>query len=285
MPACRLIVHADDFGLTKHVNDGINRTFQHGILTSTSIMATGQAFDHAVEISAQTPSLDLGVHLTLVEEVPILPPEQIHTLVGKTDRFIENAVEFTRHLILGKIDLNEVRAELEAQIVKVMDHGLAISHLDSHQHLHVLPGVRDIVVELAKRFGIKAIRLPRERPYRYMLTWPLMPTRLSQMLVLNLMSNRVSIKGLATTDTFMGFFVGGRLSTAKLSDILNCLPANKTCELMCHPGFVDHSYSHWQYHHEEELEALCDKNIIDWLQDRDVQLISYQDLSQQASSE
>jgi predicted glycoside hydrolase/deacetylase ChbG (UPF0249 family) len=159
----RLIVHGDDFGLAAAVNEGITQAHRHGILTSTSLIACGAAFDHAVSWSRETPSLDVGVHLTLVEEEPLQPPSSIPTLVTDSGRLHRNAWTFTRRYVTGQISLREVRLELDAQIRRVTEAGITPSHLDSHQHLHALPGIMRIVVELARRHQIAAVRLPRER--------------------------------------------------------------------------------------------------------------------------
>ncbi len=277
----RLIVHADDFGLTERVNEGIVRAFRDGIVTSTSVMANGQAFEHAVELYRHSPGLDLGVHLTLVEETPVSPAERVPTLLGETDRFVDNAVTFSRRLLFGKINLGEVRDELDAQIAKVVDSGLHVSHLDSHQHVHVLPGVCDIVIALAKRYGIKVIRLPREPLRGYMLTQPAKLARLSQLVVLNALCRLSSARNLKCADTFIGFFYGGQLSKTRLCDLVARLPNNQTCELMCHPGAADSTcqYSHWHYNHVEELEALCDPEVYAQLQRNNVELISYNEFT------
>ncbi|HEY4713486.1 MAG TPA: ChbG/HpnK family deacetylase, partial [Aquirhabdus sp.] len=118
---CKLIVHADDFGISEQVNDGILKAHLNGILTSTSIMATGAAFDHAVSISNSVPSLDVGIHLTLVEEKPLLEMRQISSLLDNNGRFYGHATIFTKKYLFGKIRIDEVVHELDAQIQKVLD--------------------------------------------------------------------------------------------------------------------------------------------------------------------
>ena len=154
-----LIVHADDFGLTSSINAGIIDAHLNGILTSSSIMANGKAFDEAVDLAFSVPTLDVGVHLTLVEETPLVPPGEVPSLVSKNKKLLPNARSvFLRHL-KNQLNLQHIRAELEAQITKVTATGLPISHVDGHQHLHVLPGVFPIVIELAEKYNIGAIRV------------------------------------------------------------------------------------------------------------------------------
>ena len=130
----RLIVHADDFGLSHAANSGIVRAFNEGILTSTSVMPTGRAYEQGVRQLSEVDDLDLGIHLTLVEERPVSAPDSITTLVQGNGTLHSNSRHFANRYVRGAIDINEVRVELEAQIVKALNDGLAVSHLDSHQH-------------------------------------------------------------------------------------------------------------------------------------------------------
>ena len=146
----KLLVHADDFGLSEEVNEGILRAHRDGVLTSTSLMANGAAFEHAVGLTRTTPSLDVGIDLTLVEERPILDPREIPSLVDKDGRFHPHITTLAKLYLQGKIRPEEVHRELEAQIRKVRSHGVAISHADSHQHAHMLPDILRTTVELAR---------------------------------------------------------------------------------------------------------------------------------------
>ncbi len=181
----KLIVNADDFGISGEVNEGIRLAHLNGVLTSTSIMPVGESFAEAVALSATLPELDIGIHLTLVGERPLLPADRIPTLVDENGRFHAHATVFMRRFLLGKIDRHEVHAELEAQVQKVLESGLDVSHLDTHQHLHALPPVLREVTSIAKQYGILRIRRPAERLRRYMFGNPGGLGRIAQMLVLN----------------------------------------------------------------------------------------------------
>ena len=133
----QLIVNADDLGLTPAVNRGIVRAFQNGIVTSASLLVTGGAFEEAVALARQNPKLDVGLHLTLVEERAVLDPDAIPTLVDQSGRFPRTSAEFIRRAILGGISWYEVEREIAAQIALFQKTGLPLSHLDSHQHLHM----------------------------------------------------------------------------------------------------------------------------------------------------
>jgi hopanoid biosynthesis associated protein HpnK len=277
----KLIVHADDFGLSEKVNDGILHAHLHGILTSASVMANGRAFEHAIRICRSVPTLDVGVHLTLVEEPPVLPREQIPSLVNGEGRFHRHAMTFLKKYVAGRIRLTEVRRELEAQIERVASSGIGISHLDSHQHLHILPQILNLTVDLAGEYGIPAIRLPYETPRFYMLGSRKTFSRLPQLLGLNLFCQLGRKAIPLRTAHFAGFFFGGNLQKKNLHKALQFLPSTETCELMCHPGLEDEyaAYRHWRYHWAEELLALTDPEIADFLSARGIRLISYRQLA------
>ena len=277
---CRLIVHADDFGLSEAVNNGVLKAHKEGIVTSTSLMSTGTAFRHAVDLAIATPSLDVGVHLTLVEEAPVLPPQAIPTLVDDQGHLHSNAGSFLKRYLRGKISLHEVQRELEAQVRQAHDAGLTISHLDSHQHLHAIPGVWSIVQGLATQFDIAAVRYPRESIHRYMLSdyarWP----RLAQLCALNGFCASVNRGGTKSPEHFVGFFYGGHLDRTHLEIVLLHLPKGGVCELMCHPGLAasPENYSHWSYRWQDELHALTDPGVKALLLENSIELISYKDL-------
>src|SRR5881296_625665 len=119
----RLIVHADDFGLSERINDGIVQAHRHGIVTSTSIMANGEAFAHAVALAQSAPTLDLGIHLTLIEERPVVSPAELPSLVDAAGGLHPHAIQFCQRYFSGRINLKEVRKELEAQVEKVLATG------------------------------------------------------------------------------------------------------------------------------------------------------------------
>ena len=142
----KLVVNADDFGLSIKVNEGILCAHQNGILTSTSIMANGMAFQHAVDTWKSNPTLDVGIHLTLVGEKPLLNPDVIPDLVNKKGICHQHAKDFVMKYMMGKISQKQIYQELEAQVVKVLDQGIVISHVDSHQHIHMLPQILSVVI-------------------------------------------------------------------------------------------------------------------------------------------
>lgn len=275
-----LIVHGDDFGLDERINEGIFLAHKHGVLTSTSVIANGEAFKDAVDIYNSVPSLDVGVHLTLVEEKPLLDPNRIASLVGEDGRFYSNVVEFGKRYMTGRINFGEVRAELCAQIKKVKEHNIFVTHLDSHQHIHLLPKVLEISLELARLHEVPAVRIPRESFQLQLINKPRLLFRAAQLLIMRFFCYRGRNAHTVRTDYFFGFLYGGHLHKQNLLRLLAALPQSGTCELMCHPGSYDSgaSYNHWGYHWSIELEALTDPEIREEISRRKIRLISYREL-------
>ena len=275
----QLIVNADDLGLTPGVNRGILRAFQDGIVTSASLLVTGSAFEEAVALARQNPELDVGLHLTLVEERAVLGREILPTLVDETGRFPRTSGEFFRRTFLGRISWDEVEREIAAQIARFQKTGLRLSHLDSHQHLHMFPPVLQIVRRLARRIDNVWIRNSagpwRKSPGTLMRRWV-------KQLGLNLtcLSAR-SLHGPPLPqmpDGMFGFEVSGCLTRSALGQILRKIP-DGLYELICHPGEGDketcRQYRHWGYRWAEELEALTASETRCLLEEQKIALTSF----------
>lgn len=246
-------------------------------MTSTSLMPTGLAFDEAVALASATPSLDVGVHLTLVAERPALPARAIPSLVGGDGRFHSSVRGFARRYALGRIRRAEVTRELEAQVARVLAAGLRPTHLDSHQHVHMLPGILDSVLQVSRHFGVPWIRLPAERsPWRGLGAGVV---RVAEALVLTAVSLPARRRLPARTDGIVGFLVGGRLDRAGLRLILRQLPTHGLWELVCHPGLADPAspYGGWGYNWAGELDALTDPEIASEIRALGIRLVSFRE--------
>ena len=274
----RLIVNADDFGLSEAVNRAVIEAHEHGIVTSTSIMAGGGAFEHAAALASRCPTLDVGVHLTLTEQRPVA--DSVPSLVGADGQFAPHATDFARRWLRGGISLSDVRKELDAQIRRVRAHGVRPTHLDGHQHVHVLPGIARVVAELAREHGIGAVRVPTERPRGYMLRDIGGLKRLAEQIVLGTFGALSPLRHLRRVDRFVGFFFGGRLDERNLRTVLASLPTHGTVELMCHPGLDDPAspYGHWGYSWAAETAALTSPDVRALLAELGVRLIGYRDV-------
>jgi predicted glycoside hydrolase/deacetylase ChbG (UPF0249 family) len=281
MQTLRLIVHGDDFGFSESINHGIVHAHTDGILTSASLAAAGGAFDHAVALARTHPTLDLGVHLTLTGERSAAPPESVPSLLHDGASLWPNPAEFLQRYVRGVISMAEVERELNAQITRVLDEGLSISHLDGHQHLHALPHIRGIVAALARRYGIGFVRRPRERLRAFMLRDPRRLGRAAATLALRLLCASPPGWHTRSTDHFVGFYFGGRLDRTNLATLIGVLPHTGTCELMCHPGADSSESGHFasDYDRRAECDALCDPDIVRDLRKRDIGLVSFADIA------
>lgn len=273
----KLIINADDFGLAKCVNLGIVESFTKGVLTSASIMANGQAFDDAVLLSKQYPSLSLGIHLSLVEEKPVLPTNEIPSLIDKkSGRLYQNYSSFIRAFLLRKIQLLDIEKELKAQIEMVLNANITPSHINSHQHLHMLPLILNIVLKLAKKYNIQWIRNTYD-----VLTYQNSIAQKGLQVLGYIGKKTILKKKLKTTDSFLGTKFSGNMSEDALFYMLNNLPQGIS-ELMCHPGDEDEvlhrSYGHWHYHWSQEKNALLQK-VKGMIYQKGILLTNYHDLS------
>ncbi len=157
-----LIVNADDLGWTEGVNRGIAEAHRNGIVTSTSLLANGTAFASGVELARSTPGLGVGVHLNLSDGAPVAARELVTSLVNDSGEFEGGPESLLLRIASRGVELREVEQEWEAQIEKVRDAGIQPTHLDGHKHVHMLPGLFEIALRLAKRYGIGALRVAHE---------------------------------------------------------------------------------------------------------------------------
>lgn len=283
-----LIINADDFGLHEAVNAAIARGHSEGIISSATLMAGAGAFLDAVAIAKRLPRLSVGVHLTLVGERPVAAPRQVASLLEKDGLFSKQYPQFLSRYLRGLVSKSEIRLELTAQIEKVLQQGLAISHLDSHQHLHVFPGILEIVLELAETYRIPALRIPRE-PYFFSGGYPCglgrWAGRCGLSFLAGLARDKARTRKMAMPDNFFGMLAGGNLQEQYLCKILTALPQGCS-EIMLHPGTNSAALQAvfgWPYAWEKELAAVCSPNIRTLLEQEQITLISYADLNKKGT--
>ena len=279
-----LIVNADDFGLHSAVNHGIIEGYEKGCIRSTSFIAAGAAAEEAAALAQKHPGLGVGIHLTLVAEHPVLPPSEVPSLIGKNGRFLPDHVAFIRRYMTGGVRREELYAECEAQILRAKKMGFHLTHIDSHQHLHVLPGVVKVILALAKKYGFTKMRLPAE-PFLFTGGYPTSAGRYAAKCSLTscarMAKNAIRNAGIVTPDSFFGMLAGGHLYTPHFLSILRALP-NGVTEIMVHPGkdnrILDDIY-HWAYHWEEELASVTSAEAMKMIEELQIRLISYEELT------
>ena len=282
-----LIVNADDFGIHEYVNKAVIEGYFSGIITSASIIAQGIAFDNAVLLAKEYPDLKIGIHLTLVGEKPLEETFNVPSLLNSDLDSLKNGhTSFIKDYLLGKIKLQEVKKELKAQIEKVLssDIGKNITHFDSHQHLHVLPGIVDIIIELALEFNIKNIRVPAE-PFFFFGGYKTDISRFIGRTGLSFFAkvakNKFKKAGISYPDNFFGMLAGGNLREELLFNIIDKLPYG-TSEIMVHPGYDDNILKNsfnWEYNWQSEFKALTSLNIREKIKREKINLMSFAELN------
>jgi predicted glycoside hydrolase/deacetylase ChbG (UPF0249 family) len=261
-----LIVNADDFGLCKEISTGIIKAYSQGIVTSTSVVVNGRYFKEAIGLLKDT-GIDAGIHLTFTGgEKPV--SGDVGGLVDNNGFFLKSYKEVIPRILFKKFNRNALRKELSEQIRMLRDYNIPVSHIDSHQHLHMLPGVRDIVTELAKLFNIRWIRVPHSGMSG-------IKSILMDMLGKSLRS-KLKEHNLSFTDSFKGFEYGGHMDEANLFSLLKGLDSGMT-ELMVHPGYNASQQYDWGYAWEDELKALTSINIKALIKDMNITLTSFKE--------
>jgi predicted glycoside hydrolase/deacetylase ChbG (UPF0249 family) len=247
-----LIVNADDFGFTHGVNEGILEAHREGILTSTTLMANGAAFEQAVRLAAGNPTLDVGCHLTLIGGASLLAP---------FGRLPSTVAELLKTLVAGRLCIYE---ELAAQVRRILEAGIIPTHLDSHKHTHVLPPVLDAVARLSEEFRIPWVRRPLDVP-----------------LLKALHRRALERHHCRATDHFAGRSLTGRFGTGELVRLILTLPIGTT-EFMCHPGYctpdLQVAHTRLKESRERELKALTAPETRRALNEAQVQLVSFREL-------
>ena len=239
----RLIVNADDFGLTTGVNRGILELHQAGLVTSATLMARADATDQAIEIARATPTLGVGCHIVLVDGDPALPPQQITSLLApSTGQFFPTLPPFLSLLFRGQIRAEEIEAETAAQIQILQSNGLDLTHIDSHKHIHMFPQVLRPVLRAARSRGIRIVRNPFEPVWAVRATTHAGFIRTAQVSILRGFQSTwrriLAEEGFTTTDGTIAVTGTGVLDAAMLRQILEQAPEG-TWELVTHPGYND----------------------------------------------
>jgi hopanoid biosynthesis associated protein HpnK len=239
----RLILNADDFGLTAGVNRAIIELHRAGVLTSASLMARAAATDKAIELALATPSLGVGCHVVLVDGEPVLHAQDLRTLVDqRTGRFHPTPNVFLKRLLTGRIRTAEIEADANAQISLLQSRGVRLTHIDTHKHLHIFPAVLRPVLRAAQAAGIRAVRNPFEPEWSRSATQGAPWSRRAQMRMLRLLEPTfrriVAEEGFTTTDGAIGVLATGTLDSNTVSSLLRNLPEG-TWELVTHPGYND----------------------------------------------
>jgi len=283
-----LIVNADDLGWTAGVNRGIAEAHRNGIVTSASLLTNGEAFAEAVELARDSSGLGVGVHLNLNDGPPVAPRESVPSLVNEAGEFEGGPDGLLLKIATRGLSMREVEIEWGAQISKARDAGIEPTHLDGHKHVHMLPGLFEIALRLAKRYGIGAIRVSHEASsLRAALSTG--ERRAAAVLKQGVQARGLKLlardarkqaerAGVSTADYFCGIAQTGELTKEGVARLLRSLPEGTT-ELMCHPGYADDALrktsTRLQGSRQKEVEILTDKEIRNLVASQGIRLIDY----------
>ena len=289
----RLIINADDFGMTAGVNRAIVEAHRAGTVTSATLMANEAATDEAIAIASQNPSLRIGCHVVLVDGHPLSNPDSVPSLIGSRNgaraAFRKGIVDLAIASAVGKPRVTEIQNEAAAQIERLASRGLRLSHVDCHMHSHILPPVLLAVLQAALDHGVKAVRNPFEPSWSVAVThknsslrsW----NRSAQVTVLRLLHSKFRSKvnqhGMKTTDGTSGIAVTGLLDRELLMRLVDAMPEG-TWELVTHPGYNDSALMAAGTELKEsraiEFELLTSPETVELFRMRGIQLINYDDL-------
>jgi len=284
-----LIVNADDLGWTEGVTRGIAEAHRKGLVTSASLLANGRAFASALQVAHANPTLGVGVHLNLSDGPPTAKPESVRGLLSDQGCLEDGPESLLLRIASRSLPPAEVEREWDAQIQKVRDAGIEPTHLDGHKHVQMLPGLFEIALRLAKKHGIRAIRVSHEesklraalasggnQKSRKVLKQGVQARGLK--LLARDAREMAERAGLVTADYFCGIAQTGMLTREGVERLLESLPEGTT-ELMCHPGYADEelrtSATRLQECRQEELAIFTDVGIRKLVATRGIRLLSY----------
>ena len=244
----KLIINADDFGISKAINLGIIEGFKNGIVTSTTLMCNMESTGHAVELAKENPKLGVGIHLVLTAGKPL--SKDAKTLVDGDGNFLK----YDKIFISASIE--DIRKEFRSQMERFLSFGIVPTHIDTHHHVHSNEAVFSVVYELAKEFDI---------PVRYIEA-----------------IGTDKYKDVRTTTKLIDdFYDLPMIEPQRIKEICEDNIDIESLEIMCHPGYLDHkiiSNSSYAYPRVKELETLTDKNVIKFIKNRNIQLINFNDI-------
>ncbi|MCQ9207128.1 MAG: ChbG/HpnK family deacetylase [Omnitrophica bacterium] len=264
--AKRLVINADDFGETEHINRSIIKCYTQGAVTDVSFLVVGESFEHALGLAKENGIKRAGIHLALTGDFkPVSPAQSVSTLIGADAKFSRNHRTFLAKYFFGTINTGEIYTEFKNQISKIKTRGIEVSHLDSHEHIHMVPGILKITIKLMKEEGIRHIRFPQEKVNLFSkLTDPAASARnilLSFMCTLS--KKTLNTSGTKRNDNFLGHARALRLKKKELIRAIAGLKEGLT-ELSCHPG-----------KRAEETDTLCDAGFIKELKAHSIELVPH----------
>jgi chitin disaccharide deacetylase len=294
----RLIVNADDFGFTPGINRAIVEAHTRGIVTSSTLMANGRAFEDAVRLAKTVPRLSVGCHVVLIDGEPVVDAKQLPSLASGhpgNARFGNSLKSFAARALTGRLDPGEIENEVSAQIHKLQSAGLSVSHVDTHKHTHLFPAVLRPLLRAARACGVHAVRNPfgPRKPLKSseLFTRPSLWTRYAEVRILRTLAGKfreaASRENFVTPDGTLGIVVTGSLDEKIFRAVAEIIPEG-TWEFVCHPGYNDDelkaSRTRLRESRETELRVLTMPEVRELLSSQGIALISYHEMNSNKGS-
>ncbi len=278
----RLIVCADDFGRDIAINEAVEAACRDGILSSASLMVAAPAAADAVARTRRLPGLRVGLHLVLIDGRPVSPPGEIRGLVGKDGRFDDNQIRAGLRYFFAPGVRRLLAAEIRAQFEAFRATGLALDHVNAHQHFHLHPTVARLVVEIGRDYGMRAVRLPAEPASVLRRAFPDERHRTpGWQPVIGALHRRLRRAGLAINDYVFGIAWSGAMVEERVLGLLPHLPRGVS-EIYFHPATRQTpalAVAMPGYRHAEELAALLSPDVRQRIAELGIRLIGYGDLA------
>lgn len=281
----KIIITGDDFGLALPVNEAIVEAHKKGILTTASLMVGAKFFQDAVERARECPSLRVGLHLTLVEGKPVLPPKDVPDLVDSNGEFSTNLARAGFKFFFYPGIRKQLETEIRAQFEAFSQTGFVLDHVNAHNHMHLHPTILRLILQMGKEYGLRAVRLPNEPPVR---SWraakSFFGSRLASWMFLypwtNLMKSTLRRARVKHNDFLFGMTDSGSMTADLVLRIMRNLPQGVT-EMCFHPATrrcaeIDRTMP--SYRHEDEFKGLIGEATIRALQTADLKPIAFSDL-------
>lgn len=246
----KLIINADDFGISRAINLGIIEGFKNGVITSTSLMCNMKEANHAVNLAKENQDLGVGIHLVLTAGKPI--SKEIKTLIDEKGQFLK----YDELIKNENMDINEIEREFRCQLDKFFSFGIKPTHIDTHHHIHSIDKVFSIVYKLAKEY---------ELPVRYIES-----------------IGKEKYKDVRTTSIFINNFYDYKMiNSENLKKICEDNLNAESVEVMCHPGYIDFDIiknSSYVNQRAVELNTLTQKDVIKFINDKNINLVTYREI-------
>ena len=278
----KLIITSDDFGLSSGVNRAVGQAWSDGLLTGASIMPGGAAFEEAADIARRNPGLQIGLHLTLVQGRGVLAPGEIPDLVDASGTFSDNPVTAGFRYFLDRGLYCQLKREIEAQITRVLNAGIPVTHIDGHLNMHLHPTVFRILVELMPHYGISSFRLARERlSHNLRFDHERKFGKAFESLIFGFLTDHaqpvLDRLGIQYASEVKGVLNSGRMTEEYILNIIEGLQDGLT-EIYFHPGILpDTEISRCMpnYRHQEELAAITSRLVRQRLQQLKIHVQNY----------